>query len=138
MFDQPYQNVGAVLFDKPTYLSEYQILRIDYSDNQLNGDPFTGESLFYDRSIGAGGSCSLCHSLNPDEVLIGPSLAGVATRATDRVPGMSAEAYLNQSILEPDAYIVEGFPAGQMLPDLGEKLRPEQINHLVAFLLTLK
>ena len=49
---------------------------------------------------------------------------------------MSAEEYLRQSILEPDAYIVEGFPAGQMLPNLGEILSPQQIDDLVAFLLT--
>ena len=36
-----------------------------------------------------------------------PSLAGVGTRAADRVPGMTAEEYLRESILYPSAYVVE-------------------------------
>jgi ferredoxin len=138
MFDRPNQNEGAIVFEKSKFLTENQIFRLDYTDKQLSGNPSLGKSLFYDRSIGKGGSCSLCHSLNPDEVLVGPSLAGVATRAGNRVTGMNSEAYLYQSILEPDTYIVDGFPAGQMLPDLGERLSSDQIDNLVAFLLTLK
>ena len=65
-------------------------------------------------------------------------MAGIANQADKRIPGMSAEDYLRESILEPDAYIVKGFPPGQMLPDLDEKLNSKQIGDLVAFLLTLK
>ena len=88
--------------------------------------------------MGASASCHVCHSLDVDEIKVGPSLAGIATQATSRAPGMTAEEYLRESILDPDAYIVEGFPAGLMLPDLEENLSPEQIDNLVAFLLTLK
>jgi len=71
-------------------------------------------------------------------VLVGPSLAGVATRAQTRVPGLSAEAYLRQSILDPNAYVVEGFAEGQMLTNLGEILTPGQVDDLVAYLLALE
>jgi hypothetical protein len=51
---------------------------------------------------------------------------------------MTAEEYLYQSITDPDAYVVEGFPAGQMVPNLAEILTEEQIADLIAFLLTLE
>jgi len=82
--------------------------------------------------------CHICHSLQPDVVIVGPSLAGIATRAAGRIPGMSAEEYIRQSILQPNAYVVPGFPSGVMPPDFSEILTPEQIDDLVAFLLTLK
>lgn len=56
----------------------------------------------------------------------------------ERVPGMSAEAYLMQSLVKPDAYVVEGFQPGQMRPDLAEALTQQQLDDLVAFLLTLR
>ena len=37
--------------------------------------------------------CATCHALVPDTVIIGPSLAGIATRAATRVEGQSAEEY---------------------------------------------
>lgn len=81
--------------------------------------------------------CSTCHSLTPDVVLVGPSLAGIATRAADRVPGQSAEAYLRNSILHPGDYVVDGFN-NVMAQNLGEVLDSDQINNIIAFLLTLE
>jgi nitric oxide reductase subunit C len=80
-------------------------------------------------------NCVTCHSLQPDVVLVGPSLAGVATRAASRVQGMSAKDYLRQSILDPGAYVVEGFPDA-MARNLGEVLNSQQISEIIAFLLT--
>ncbi len=100
------------------------------------GDPKRGEQLFNQTVLGQNAGCMTCHSLEPDVTLVGPSLAGIATRAAERVPGMSAEQYLMQSLMEPDAYVVEGFPSGVM-PSY--KDLPEQdLADLIAFLLTLK
>lgn len=81
-------------------------------------------------------NCSVCHSLEPDVVVVGPSLAGIATRGAERIPGMSAEAYLRQSILDPGAFVVPGFPDA-MARNLGEQLSSDQINHIIAFLRAL-
>jgi hypothetical protein len=54
------------------------------------------------------------------------------------VSGVSAEDYLRQSILEPDAYLVKGYPASVMPKVWGEQLSEEQVNGLVEYLLTLK
>ena len=50
---------------------------------------------------------------------------------------MSAEEYIRQSILDPLAFVVDGF-APVMPVDFGETLSPQEIDDLVAFLLTLK
>ncbi|MFC1997634.1 hydrogenase iron-sulfur subunit [Chloroflexota bacterium] len=138
ILDRPTQIKGLVLYDQTFDLGSHEVLKLNFQSEQLNGDPVAGERLFNNRSIGKGGSCSLCHSLVADVVLIGPSQEGVAIRAEKRVAKISAEEYIKESILEPDAYIVEGYPSGQMLPDLDEKLTPKQIDDLVAFLMTMK
>ncbi|RME06604.1 MAG: hydrogenase iron-sulfur subunit, partial [Anaerolineae bacterium] len=126
------------LFDKRIRLESYQTLKLSFRDEPLESDPEEGRKLYYETSLGTNAGCRICHSLEPGVVLVGPSFAGIATRAATRIPGMSAEEYLRQSILEPDAYVVEGFPAGQMVQNLGEILTEEQINDLVSFLMTLK
>jgi len=92
-----------------------------------------GEELFASRKAG----CAVCHSIEPGVELVGPSLFGAAAAAETRVPGMSAEEYLRQSIVDPGAYVVDGYPAGQMPGNLGEKLTGEEMDDLVQFLLTL-
>jgi len=68
---------------------------------------------------------------------VGPSLAGIATLAATRVPGMSAEEYIRESILHPDAHIVPGFD-NKMPSYISEGLSPQDIDDLVGFLMTLK
>lgn len=81
--------------------------------------------------------CATCHALVPDTIIIGPSLNGVATRAETRVPGQSAEEYITMSILRPGDYVVEGFN-NVMITNLAKEITSEEMNALVAFLLTLK
>lgn len=81
--------------------------------------------------------CATCHALIPDVVIIGPSLAGVASRAASRVSGQTAEQYLRESILDPSAYVVEGFE-DVMMKNFGQQLTAEQINDIIAFLMTLE
>ena len=95
-------------------------------------DPFVlqGQQVFNTR-------CATCHALVPDTVIIGPSLYGVATRAETRVEGQTAEEYITLSILRPGDYVVEGFN-DVMITNLAKELTNEEMNALVAFLLTLK
>lgn len=89
-----------------------------------------GQALFKLR-------CAQCHALTPDTVVIGPSLAGVATRAANRVEGYSAEEYLETSILSPKAYLVEGF-SDTMPTNFGKELTSDELAAVVAYLMTLK
>ena len=127
------------LYDDAVMLESGQVLPFHLQDARLEGgDPKRGRELYFETSLGTNASCRICHSLEPDVVLVGPSFAGIATRAATRVPGMSAEEYIRQSILDPDAYVVEGFQPGMEPPNFAEILTEQQIDDLVAFLMTLK
>jgi cytochrome c551/c552 len=103
-----------------------------------SGDAAAGESLYSQSLIGTQAGCMTCHSLEPDVVMVGPSMANIGAEAASRVSGQGAEEYLRQSILEPNAYIVEGFGQGLMPGGYGDELSEEQLNDLIAYLLTLK
>jgi ferredoxin len=92
-----------------------------------------GEKVFTARASG----CTVCHAVEPGGNGVGPSLAGVGTVAGSRVEGLNSEQYLRQSIFLPDQYIVEGWPAGQMLPIYRDRLSEAELQALVAYLLTL-
>jgi len=81
--------------------------------------------------------CAQCHTTVPDTVVIGPSLWGIATRAGSRVPGYDTEAYLETSILDPNAYLVEGF-ANTMPTNFGKELTSEELTAVIAYLMILK
>jgi len=112
---------------------------------QAVGDAQNGEEFYNMTTIGdtPAPGCVTCHSVQPtDDPLqpspVGPSHYGLADRAGEYVEGMSAEAYLRESIVEPDAHIVEGYNPGIMYQNYEEDLTTEQIDDLVAYLLTLE
>lgn len=79
--------------------------------------------------------CGSCHSLTEETLIVGPSLAGIGRQAAERVPGQDAKTYLLTSILRPNDHIIDGFDA--LMPEnFGKKLTGEEIDGLVAFLLT--
>ena len=105
------------------------------------GDPERGRQIWEDGGgvIGAPG-CSACHSVDGSEnigSLRAPTWQGISGRAGDRVAGLSAEEYLRQSIVDPTAYIVDGYFADSMPKGFKILLSEEDIDGLVAFLLTL-
>lgn len=102
------------------------------------GDPANGQVLFNEMQAAAGFACSTCHFTNQETQLIGPGLLNISTRAETRVPGESAYDYLHTSIVDPSAYVVEGFPDNLMPKIYGEIFTEEQINDLIAYLYTLK
>ena len=97
-----------------------------------------GKTLFAEQVVGAQPGCITCHSLEAETVLVGPPMAGIGSRAGSSVSGVSAEDYLRQSILDPDAHVVEGYDPGVMVQVWEEELTAEQIDNLIAYMLTLK
>jgi cytochrome c2 len=55
------------------------------------------------------GTCEICHRIGQKGTRA-PDLAGVGGRAAKTKPGMSAKAYIIESLLQPGAYVVEGYP----------------------------
>jgi cytochrome c len=138
MYDTPGQVEPHVLADQPVALAGGGILPLRFTDVRIGGDPEAGRKLFLKGAWGVNTGCPICHSLEPGVRLVGPSLADVAASAATRVPDISAEEYLHQSIVDPDAYVVDGFAKGQMLRDSAQRLTEEQIQDLVAFLMMLR
>jgi mono/diheme cytochrome c family protein len=80
--------------------------------------------------------CGACHTISGISAgTLAPNLTQIGTVAETRVEGMTAEEYITQSILDPNAFVVEGFQPDLMPKDFGEKLSDEQLADLVAFLL---
>jgi nitric oxide reductase subunit C len=94
--------------------------------------------------------CAACHSLVPGVNIVGPTLAGISATAASRVAGpdyhgraRDAAGYVRESIVEPSAHVLVGptYSAGgrSLMPsDYAQTLKPEQIDHIVAYLLTLR
>ena len=107
------------------------------------GDPERGREIWdtgggvMGRDLGRG--CSICHTLDgsvsTNPAFTAPSFQGISERAGDRVRGLSAVEYLRQSILDPSAYVVEGFDDNM---DKGYRIlmSEEDVDDLVAFMLT--
>src|SRR5262249_19703622 len=79
--------------------------------------------------------CVTCHKFDAPDKLIGPSLWDIGARKDAN--------YIRESILEPDAVVVEGFPAGLMKGTLDgsgfyQKLSLQDLNALVNYLSSLK
>jgi mono/diheme cytochrome c family protein len=91
------------------------------------------------RATFAEAGCTACHTVSGLSTgTVGPVLDGVGSRAGDMTAGISAEEYLRESILNPNLFMVEEFAEGIMPQTFGDTLSDEQVDSLIAFLLTLE
>lgn len=89
-----------------------------------------GKAVFYDSSVG----CFLCHQVDGSGGTRGPDLTHVAARAGDRRPGLSAEDYLKESLLNPGAFVVATYD--NIMPPIAQQLPKEKFDDLLSFLRT--
>jgi cytochrome c2 len=94
-------------------------------------DPERGQQLTLSNA------CIGCHTPTPNTTMVGPTWYNIATTAEHRIDGMSAGAYLYNSIVHPNDYVVEGYIPGLMLQIYGT-LPPQDLADLISYLLTLK
>lgn len=100
------------------------------SPEDLEDPVARGELVFLNNGCGG------CHTIdNLSTGNVGPILTEIGTVAGTRVEGQSAEEYIRISILQPNEYVVEGFPENVMLQTFGETLSQQELDDLVAFLL---
>lgn len=111
-------------------LAACQSEKVDNESKKLdpNSDAGRGEVLFRTH-------CATCHTVQGDRVIVGPPLAGIGRKAGERIPNISAEEYLYESIIYPNSYIVEGFVSGSMQQNFGDQLSLDEVNYLIAYLL---
>jgi cytochrome c2 len=78
--------------------------------------------------------CATCHAVTPEaSSRIGPSLHEIGRLADTRIPGMSAEQYIFQSIVDPNAYRLPG-ASGDMPESTTNNLRTADLIDITAFL----
>jgi mono/diheme cytochrome c family protein len=86
------------------------------------GDAAAGRAVF------EGQGCGSCHTFAPAGATgtVGPNL--------DEVLAGKDAAFINESIVDPNAEVASGFSAGVMPQNYGDQLSQQQLNDLVAFL----
>jgi cytochrome c2 len=108
--------------------------------DQVQGSPALvarGKSLFADDG------CSACHSLT-GAAGVGPSLNDITGNKVTLTNGETItadDAYLEQSILDPDAQVVKGYRAGVMpaaIESFNLPNKPDDVHALVAFVKSQK
>ena len=101
-----------------------------------------GQTLF----IGTA-ACASCHTIQGvAQGVLGPPLDGIASAAGNRISGYSAEEYIRESIVEPDAYtagtadgLSQDYQEGLMSATMaGIALSDEDVDALVEYLLQLR
>ena len=108
-------------------------------ETAFGGDMTTADMTKIGREIMDGkGLCLTCHTIGKSGALRFPDLAGIGARAKSRVAGLSDVEYLAQSMYEPTAYVVPGFPPAMPpvnQPPIG--LTDQEILCVIAYLQTL-
>ena len=106
------------------------------------GDPVSGQKLFAGETPIGGGdapSCAQCHAVEAGESAgPGPNLSNIGNRAATTIQGMAPQEYLRASIVDPDAYLAGDWQEGIHWRGYGNVLTSQQLNDLVAYLLTLR
>jgi len=101
---------------------------------EISGELSGAELVDLGRTVfeSAEAGCLACHGLGR-EGLRAPDLAGIGSRAAGRIPGKSAEDYIRESLVDPCAFVVEGYDC--IMPQtLRQALGPAKITALIAFL----
>jgi mono/diheme cytochrome c family protein len=99
----------------------------------------SGRELFFGKA-----ACSACHKVGEEgKMIVGPNLGigdgmtePVGLRATRRRPDAPPIEYVIESILDPDAVVVESYARGVMKSpdDLPQEISDEELVHLAAFI----
>ena len=108
-------------------------------ETKLGSEMTTADMVKVGREIMEGkGICLTCHTIGKSGALRFPDLAGIGAQAKTRVPGLSDVDYLAQSMYEPTAFVVPGFPPAMPpvnQPPIG--LTDQEILCVIAALQTL-
>jgi len=107
-----------------------------YGDFARGQKLFRGEEKLRSDSMEA---CTDCHSdVVGGESPIGQNLSNIGVRAATTVPGQTAVSYLRTAIVAPDAHLAGGFQEGIMPRNYPALLSEQDINDLIAYMLTLQ
>ena len=99
------------------------------TDTAVAGDAKRGADIFWKHPVAG---CVNCHMLGGKGSAVGPPLDGLATRKD--------AAYITESLIEPNAKLSESYTATPVspMPPMGLILKPQELEDVKAFLMTLK
>lgn len=97
-------------------------------------------ALLWSADPSNGMGCLGCHNLVEDQTAsnrgpVGPHMGNLSERAGSSVPGEDAQTYVYNSIVNPNAHLVEGYVAGIMPQNFSDRMSEEEIRSLVDWLL---
>ena len=89
------------------------------------------------KKVFTSSGCAACHTLKDAGAsgTAGPDLDKVGADA--KTAGMALAAYVQESIVDPNAYVVPGFSKGVMPPDFKTTLTAQQISDVVAYIVAV-
>jgi len=122
-------------------------ITIDTSTGQASGGPAAAggggaagnDPVKLGQAVALQNACAACHTTD-GKASVGPTWKGLAGHDVDLVDGSKVkadDAYLKESILQPNAKVVKGF-APNVMPQTFSSLKPEQIDQLIAYINSLK
>jgi mono/diheme cytochrome c family protein len=140
-FIMNWQSRALAEAEAPTPVPSEPVVGTDITVPLPEGDPQEGERLA--SSLG----CVACHVLAD----VGPAwlpseeLPGIGERALTRFEepdytgaATTAEQYLLESIVQPNAFMVAGYETGVMPPSFADQLTKQEAADLIAYMLTLR
>lgn len=148
----------TALWFRPKYKGTYQIFCTEYCgdkhsamlahlkvvsreefDEWLGNDPYKGLSMEQVGQKVFATRCAVCHNTS-DQRLVGPGFKGLWGREETIEGGGHVkvdENYIRESIMDPNAKIVAGYPKGQM-PTFAGQLSEQEIMGIIEYVKTLK
>ncbi len=92
------------------------------------------------KNIATANGCVACHTVD-GKASVGPTWKGLAGSDHELADGSKVkadDAYLKESILQPNAKLTKGFAPNLMPQTFGTSLKPEQIDQIIAYIKSLK
>ena len=135
--DDQIRDIAAFILNwEATALGQVELAELP---TPVPGSEEAGSPVTRGQQVFLSSGCSGCHTLGTLSAgTVGPNLTQIGEVAATRKEGYSPEEYIRESILDPNAFVVEGYQANIMPQNYGEQLGQQALDDLVAFLLAQK
>lgn len=142
----PYQVENIAMFlENFESFTEEQLATKEAVEGEAVATPAEGEAgaAAQGRQVFINNGCGGCHILDDagGAGITGPDLNGIGSRAEERIAAAgyageatTAEEYIRESIVNPNAHVVEGFPQNVMPQNFGDVIPEDDLNALVQYL----
>jgi cytochrome c oxidase subunit 2 len=121
-------------------IGEVIVMTPDDYETWLAGGPVAANPAEAGQKLFAADlGCATCH--RPDGSGLGPAMGGIAGSTVTLADGRRVVAddnYLRESIVNPSAKIVQGYPNPSIMPPFQGLVSEEQIMQLIAYIKTLE